>query len=292
MCAGIDLESSRIINDSKNNEKVDPSGSKEQIFTSWATALNKTLRYFDPSEIKGVGFAMPGPFDYKTGIALFKGSNEKFERLYDLNLRNELPPYLECSGLELRFLNDATSFGVGVSWFGEAKGHDRSLVITLGTGFGSTFIESGLPITDREDVPNNGFFWDIPFHDGIADEYFSTRWFIKEYESRFGNRLSGVKEIAEKARKDDTVVAVFESFGGNLGEFLTPWLRKFPAEILVIGGNISGAIDLFGASLKKHLTDENINIEVKASVQMEDAALIGSARLFEDWFWEKIKDRL
>ena len=288
LCAGIDLEQKSLIEGSENLQKIDPSWSKEKLLEAWATAINKSLNSCSTLEITGIGFAMPGPFDYKQGIAWFEGDNQKFENLYSVNVRQELTQYLAQPNLDLRFLNDATSFGVGVVWFGEAKGFHRSIVLTLGTGFGSTFIENGIPVTDRADVPKDGFFWNVHFQESIADDYFSTRWFKKAYQDKFDKEIAGVKEIAAHARKDHEAAEIFQTFGTNLGAFLTPWIKKFPADIIVLGGNIAKSFDLFGTHCMAFFQNQGLHIELKVATNADHAALLGSAMLFDRSFWNRM----
>ena len=109
----------------------------------------------------------------------------------------------------------------------------------MGTGFGSAFIKDGLPVVDGEQVPEQGCVWYIPFEEGIADDYFSTRGLIKRFYESTGKQLAGVKEIADLAISDLAAKALFNDFGEKMGIFLNPWIQKFEMEVLVIGGNIS-----------------------------------------------------
>ena len=77
-----------------------------------------------------------------------------------------------------------------------------------------------------------------------------------------------------------------------MAEFLGPWLKKFRADSLVIGGNMTGAYNLFGPAFTKGLQEQGISIEVYLSKLMESAAMIGSARLLNDSFWQKVKPLL
>src|ERR1035441_10556851 len=85
----------------------------------------------------------------------------------------------------------------------------------------------------------------------LADASFSTRWFIKRYAEKSGNMLAGAKQIAERAATDSLARDVFLEFGTNLGLFLGPLIQKFRAELLVVGGNVSAAYDLFGTALEE-----------------------------------------
>lgn len=292
LSAAVDMIEDKILEDSRINLEVDNKGTQDEIISTWAEAVNYSIGKIDLKKLVGVGFAMPGPFNYRTGMALFKGGNDKYEHLYGVNVAEELSVKLNKSRIAIRFLNDATSFAVGDAFYGKAKGVKKSISITLGTGLGSAFLENGIPIVHRDDVPKDGCLWHIPFRDGIADDYFSSRWFIREYKRITGLEAAGVKEIAEQAMVNEEVKNIFSRFGKNLGELLVPWLIKFPAGIIVMGGNISKAFNLYAESFKKVFNTHNIRSQLAVSDLMEDAALLGSAHLFDESFWSRIKNDL
>jgi glucokinase len=285
----IDMERKFIVPESFSDLKVDNQASANSIMGIWTDALKKTLSGIRMDELVGIGFAMPGPFDYEKGIALFERV-AKYESLYNLNVVEYLRKSLGLgNNIPVRFMNDATSFAVGEAWIGKSAGFHKSIALTLGTGFGSAFIENGVPVLERDDVPQLGCVWHLPYKDGIADDYFSTRWYIKEYAGKTGKTLHGVKEISDAAKTDPNAKELFVQFGDNLGKFLGPWMKKFRAEVLVIGGNMAGAYELFGTPFENSLNAQKIRTPVHLSEHKENAALIGSARLLEPEFWEKVK---
>jgi glucokinase len=242
--------------------------------------------------VRGIGFAMPGPFDYVKGISYIKGV-AKYENLYGVNVMEAVSSGLNVSDdFLIRFMNDASSFAVGEAWVGSASKVSRSLSITLGTGFGSAFIDNKIPIVDGPLVPKLGCIYHLPYEKGIADDYFSTRGLLGRYKDETGIMLPGVKELAEMAPGDKTVMDLFNDFGNRLGLFLAPWLRKFEAEMLVIGGNISHAYGLFGSIFEERLEKENCSCHVALSDLKEDAALIGSAYLLDEGFWKSVQHAL
>ena len=189
-------------------------------------------------------------------------------------------------------MNDASSFAVGEAWAGSASRFNRSLSVTFGTGFGSAFISNRVPIVDGPEEPKLGCIYHLPYKEGIADDYFSTRGLLFRYKKLSGKELSGVKELAAIAGKDKMAADLFTDFGDNAGLFLAPWLKKFRAEILVVGGNISHAYNLFGDVFENRLKKENCFCEVAISKLKEDAALLGSAYLLDDDFWKSVQHAL
>lgn len=291
-CAAVDLNTGKVLRDTFAERAVNNQAQAVQIISVWASCLAEVLKKISAENIKGIGFAMPGPFDYLNGICLIKGV-AKYENLYGFNIGDAIVSSLEIAeNFEARFMNDASSFAVGEAWAGKASGVNRSMSITLGTGFGSAFIKDKIPVVDGPDVPKMGCVYHLPFNGAIADESFSTRWFIGSYKKATGKDVSGVKEIADLAKTDKVAQQLFTVFGENLGIFLAPWLNKFQAEMLVIGGNVSNAYNLFGEVFETRLAKEKCNCKVEISGLKEDAALLGSAYLFDDKFWKAVQHAL
>jgi glucokinase len=291
-CVAIDLGSGKILKDTLAERPVDNQAQASVIIDTWSEALSAVLKKVPLENVKGIGFAMPGPFDYVKGICYIRGV-AKYENLYGLNITDAISRNLGVhDGFLIRFMNDASSFAVGEAWAGSASKFNRSLSITLGTGFGSAFISNRIPIVDGPEVPKLGCIYHLPYKDGIADDYFSTRGLLSRYKKLTGKDLSGVKELAQLASADNVVADLFTDFGYNAGLFLAPWLKSFKAEILVIGGNISHAYNLFGNVFEDRLKKENCFCEVAISKLKEDAALLGSAYLLDDEFWKSVQHAL
>lgn len=286
----VDLDEGKLIEGSFSEQKVNNQASADQIIKIWSKAIKGSIDHVGVDLIAGIGFAMPGPFDYENGIALLKGVS-KYDNIYGLNIGNELKKELNLPNeIELRYINDAMSFAIGETWNGKATGLEKVVAITLGTGFGSSFLKNGVPEIKGEHVPAMGYVYNIPYCNGIADDYFSTRWFVQEYENQSGEKCKGVKEIAAKSISDKIARDLFVDFGTRLGEFMSPLLKNYNANCLVIGGNISKAFPLFKNSFIKELEANNINIEITISDLMENAAMLGSARLIDKDFWMKTKE--
>lgn len=286
-CVGVNLVDQSIIEGSLSRVKIDHLETPENILSAWATAINGTIECMDDISLSGIGFSIPGPFDYHAGISKME---HKFPQLKDIHLPSCLGPLLTTDkSVEMRFLNDAVAFAVGEAWIGAGKDAQKVVVITLGTGFGSAYIDKGIPVVGREDVAPQGCFWHLPYREGIADDYFSTRWFVNSYKDKTGKSVAGVKEIAEVVHSDNEANELFQSFGENMADFIGPWLKKFEAETLIMGGNIALSYDLFKEAMLGSFDRNDIHIHVQLSQLLENAAMVGAARLFDPVFWEQHK---
>lgn len=289
-CCAVEPDAGNIIGERVVDVAVDSKAGKSEIFEAWSQAIRAVVADRNDAPPAGIGFAMPGPFDYQTGIASFSG-NDKYESLHGVNVAEEFAASLGFAA-PLRFINDATAFAVGSAWRGAGQAYERLIAVTLGTGFGSAFIDNGLPVVSGDRVPEHGCVWHLPFKEGIADDYISTRWVTGQYAERTGNSIDGVKGIAEQAENNAEVRAIFEEFGNNLGEILGPWIDQFDAQALIFGGNVAGAMDLFGPALRDSLAARASSAAAEVCPLRDRAALVGAARLFDDAFWQNVKDDL
>jgi len=291
-CAAVDLASRKVLKETFTERAVNNQAPAHVIISTWTDAISESLSKIPAERVKGAGFAMPGPFDYVKGICYIKGV-AKYENLYGFNITDAVGSSLDVGNdFLIRFINDVSAFAVGEAFAGKASDVERSMSVTLGTGFGSAFISNKIPVVDGPDVPKLGCIYHLPYRNSIADDYFTTRWFLGEYKKATGKELAGVRELADLAGSDKTVKDLFADFGTRLGIFLAPFLNRFGAEVLVIGGNISHAWNLFGDIFEASLKKENCNCRVTLSSLKEDAAILGSALLLDDDFWKAVQHAL
>ena len=211
-CKIFNLSSKSFIERSFKALSINSRGSKDSIFDTFETLLKQPIENVGVSNIVGIGLAFPGPIDYEQGIALFRGDNSKYLSLYKINIRTELSKRLGIDKEHIRFINDATAFAVGEYFKGELSGSDRSLAITLGTGFGAAFLDKGIPVINDNRVPKGGCLWHLSFDQTIADDYFSTRGLVGRYKYLSEKEVEGVKQISELYAIDAMAQQVFADF--------------------------------------------------------------------------------
>lgn len=288
-CAAVDTEKREIISGSFFEQEVDNHALPGTIIRTWGETMMNTIDYVGWGRIKGIGFAMPGPFDYVNGISLFSGETHKYEKTYGLNVKEALKKFLKNPSIKIRFVNDAAAFAIGEAWSGKASDKSKSVAITVGTGLGSGFIENGFPVTEGVNVPKDGFIWDLPYKESVADNYFSTRGIVNHYYLLTGKKVDGAKEVALYAENNNMdAKRVFQVFGEELAKLLAPWLEKFGAETLVVGGNISKAFIFFEPAMKHVFNSMNNRIVVRKSELQDKAQILGSSRLLDDHFWDRL----
>ncbi|MCP2043576.1 ROK family protein [Pontibacter sp. HSC-36F09] len=286
--AAVCLDQFEIIPGTSINRKIDNKASKEAVLEAWAGTIREVLETQIPTlgqgsiGITGIGIAMPGPFDYPNGIAMFEGNN-KYECLYKVDVRKPLSELVNIPVEKIHYFNDASSFVVGAALQTQVL-HKRTVGLTLGTGFGAAFLVNSLPAIEGEQIPENGCLWDKGFKAGIADDYFSTRWFVGKHEAATGETCSGVREMVASGHTSTQLV--FEEFVENLTVFLRPYLEKFEAEALLIGGNISRSHHLFVEALRASLGIPS-GLQIEIVEDTENCNMLGASHLMQLDYWQQ-----
>ncbi len=268
--AGIcDLATRTILTESIIRMDVFSKGSANYILSSWRDAFLQILKRAPGMLISGLSVAMPGPFDYENGISQIKGFN-KYEALYGMDIRKCLAGYLNLEPNYIRFRNDAESTIAGEVLMGAGRGSQRVLGVTLGTGFGSAYSENG--------ATNNTNLGASPFKDSIADDYLSTRWFLKRYSELTGVSLNGgVRELSELASRSPIAQIIFKEFAVNMSDILSAPVKQLNPQVLIICGNIAKASEYFLPYLGQRFG----SIPIKLGLLDENAPLVGAAALFD-----------
>lgn len=266
----VDLELRKIVGGSVRRKTVDRHGSAEEILSAWSEMINSIIEQSN-SKISKIGFAMPGPFDYENGISFIRDL-DKFDSLYGLNIREEIAARTGIEKHHIVFRNDADAFLEGECFCGAGNGFSKVVGLTLGTGLGSCIYVNGA-------IENAGLHA-MPFKDGIAEDYISTRWFEKTYRQYSGKHVAGVKTISENYYDDEFAALIFNEFSSNLAQLLLHCISKYEPKAIVLGGNIAHAAPLFIDKVKRNLSTTVIVPPIEKAVLGEHAALIGAASSF------------
>ena len=263
----VDLETKSVLPETQVRAHVNAQGTVQEVLDTWVAVLEKAMGNRSAAETK-LAISMPGPFDYEQGICLFQNQN-KYDCLYGLNVKELLASKLGCATDNIKLVNDAGCFLRGEVFGGAARDAASAIGLTLGTGLGSATLQNG--------IAGDADLWRAPFRDGIAEDYLSTRAVVQTYERLSGKKVTGVKELAALCPHDADAREAFQEFAENLARFLAPYLRELVPEVVVIGGNIANAWDLFVPATVRMLASRGFFVPLKKAVLAEEAALIGAA---------------
>lgn len=224
----------------------------------------------------GSALAIPGPFDYRTGVSHMK---HKLPYLFGVNVHEALAARFSWEPGQVCSLNDADAFLLGEIGAGAVRGVSRAVGLTLGTGIGSAFAVDGRVVTEGPGIPPDGEIWNVPYQGGIVEDLVSTRAIQGAYRERTGN-LREVAEIAKDSERDSAAAEAFNEFGRNLGRAIRTVLYPFAPHVIVLGGGISQSSSLFLSATLAEL--QGLDVELRISELRDHAALVGGAvRWFE-----------
>jgi glucokinase len=217
-------------------------------------------------EARALSFAFPGPADYPNGIIGDLGNLPGFRGGVALG------PMLEDHFRVPVFINnDADLFAHGEARMGrlpevnralEAAGnpfrHRNLLGLTLGTGFGAGIVLDGRLL--RGDNASGGSLWlarSKRFPECFVEEAVSIRAVRRSYGELAGAAAPDPKEIAAIARGQapghrEAAVEAFRALGEAAGDALAHALTLVDG-LVVLGGGLSGAADLFLPALMAEL---------------------------------------
>ena len=204
-------------------------------------------------EILGIGMAWPGPFDFENGISLMKGLG-KYDSIYGMNITDELRKRTGFEG-RIIYLHDIEAVAVGLDL------DNRVMCLCIGTGAGSAFTAGKRTIKGTDGAPADGWIYNYPYKDSIIDDYLSARGLAAIAKRHYpGEKLDGRALSTLAVKGDKEALEVFKEFGEDITNAITPFLESFRAEVLFLGGQISGSFDYFGRSIKKYCKEKGITV--------------------------------
>lgn len=267
----VDIDQQKILPDSRCRLDLDSQRAAALILLDWLKVVDACYQHYPHLE-KQIGMAMPGPCDYEHGISYIKGLN-KYGNLFGLNLPERLSTLLGISPQQVTMTNDAACFLQGELAMGVAQDFERPIGVILGTGCGTAKVKDGLGC--------DGELWQLPFKNGIAEDYLSTNWFKIRYQELTGKQIMGAKDLAATYQADPISRAIFEEFAQNLADFLIIFSELENADSIVLGGNIMKAQAYFLNTVQEKLRACDVHIPILISKLGENAPIIGAAVAFD-----------
>ena len=278
--AVVDLSAGRVLEPTRSRRPLGSDGPATDIIRTLLEAAAPVVAAAGRNATLGV--AIPGPFDYAGGIGRFEGV-AKFESLTGLDVGAALRAGLDGKLVRIAFLNDADAFVLGEWAWGAAAGHRRVVGLTLGTGVGSGFLDEGRVVVDGPLVPPDGSVHLLTIDGHALEEAVSRRALLRRARLAIEELPADadVLDVAMQARAGDRrAQRVFDDAFAVLGSALAPWLVRFEASVLVVGGSMAGSWDLVRPPLLGALrrTEPALaDLAVRRAAHPEDSALIGIA---------------
>ncbi len=269
---GIIDESGNIMFDRIFSYNAQSYADKDTIISNFS-AIFKDLagKISDPEvNIKAIGLAFPGPFDYAGGISFIRGIG-KYDSIYNINLREEFfrsireDEYLSSlmdKEPEIIFMHDIAAFALGEIFYGKGIGYNRIIHLCIGTGAGSAFSIDRRLVGTGEGVPENGWIYNTNFKSSIIDDYISARGLANIAAQYFKDSQDGRKLYNRAIKQDEAALLVFKEFGRDLYEAFTPFISGFKADCIILGGEIVKSFKFFGRQIEEFCKAEKVDIRL------------------------------
>lgn len=254
-------------------------GSKDQILAAFNKIVNEGLLIIKERglDLKGIGFAFPGPFDIEKATPLMM---HKFQGIYGLNLRHYVYANSRVpQDIPIRFIQDANAVLLGEIWKGNAQGFLNAAVVTLGTGLGFAISEDGSILCNEIGGPLLKIY-NLPYKEGILEDYTAKRGFIQTYQKLCGKtNIDGIEvaDIGHCANNgDDICIQTFAEVGQILAQSLKEILLERRIECLLFGGQISRSFSHMEQSLNDGLKHVKCLKKISVVKSIDHAALFGA----------------
>jgi glucokinase len=262
-------QNGKIINDVTIPTEVEKGS--EAVFKNIHKSLKEVLSGTDlhRDNIEAIGIGSPGPLDVEQGLIL-KTANLPFVR-FPLVERIK-----EKMGIPVYLQNDANTAALGEKFFGAGKNVNNMIYVTVSTGVGGGIIidgeiyygssgnagEVGHMVVDPAGpvcgCGNHGCLESFSSGTAIAR---MGRKAVKENSSELLNQLAGgdldqidAEIVAKAARKEDRVaIEIYNTVGRYLGLGLANLTNIFNPKLIVLGGGVMNAKELFKDEMERSL---------------------------------------
>lgn len=239
----------------------------------------------------GIGVGSAGVIDHRSGVV--RSATSVLRDWTGTPVRERLS---SATGLPVRVVNDVHAHAIGEAWVGAAAGAGSMLMVAVGTGVGASFVRSGAAWFGAHDVA--GHLGHIPVAEaqgrpcvcgrvGHLEAVAAGPAICALYAERTGQQVSTVQEIVQHASSGSADASdVLAGCAGALGSAVGGAVNLLDPEVVVIGGGVAGAGELWWSSMESALRDELLptteTIRVSPSRLGTGAALAGAARLVLD----------
>ena len=187
------------------------------------------------NEVQAIGIGIPSLLNREEGIVYDVQNISSWKKVplkSILENRFNIPVHLD---------NDANCFALGERIYGDGQDIDNFVGLTLGTGVGSGIIKNGILMQDEN--CGSGEFGSIPYLNGTYEDYCSGKFFKSNYNCK-GEDLFNKAMLGDSEAQD-----AFKTFGVHLGNAIKTIMFAVDPKMIVIGGSIVKANNLFGHSM-------------------------------------------
>ena len=306
---GTNLRAANIDRDGRIHERVrnpTPQSDKPEEVVAWVAAA---VRDCEAQALKrgvhvgGVSVVVPGSVHVETGVVVNAPNLPSLQGY-------KLAPALERAlGRPVLLENDANAAALGEMWQGAARGYQTIICLTLGTGVGGGIILDGKLWRGADGTAGElGHTSVEPFggvqcgcgNVGCLEVYASATAIVRmarealtRYSSSLLQSISATELTSEKIcsaaiEGDELALDVFRRIGAYLGIAMANFVNIFNPEMIVIGGGVSAAWEMFARHARAEVKKRAFPVpaqrcRIERAERGDDAGLLGAAWLALEW---------
>jgi glucokinase len=243
---------------------------------SLGETLTQVIEFIRPlvsADIKGIGIGVPSVVDVEKGIVYNVTNIPSWHRV-------PLKDILEDEfGIPVSVNNDVNCFALGEYQFGLAKGFKHVVGVSVGTGLGA-----GIIINHHLFNGNNcgaGEIGLLRYLDHNIEYYASGNLF----RAVFNTTAEAAHQQALLGNSE--AIGYWNAFGVHMAEALKCVILAYDPEVIVLGGSVSKAYDLFKDSMRDSLRvfpfPESVKRLKVFPSQNENIVLLGAAEMVSNY---------
>lgn len=203
--------------------------------------LKDIIRELKTDETRAIGIGVPSVVDRAKGVVYHVQNIKDWDEVHLKRMLEEefhVPVHID---------NDANCFAKGERIYGLGRDFENFVGITLGTGVGGGIIQKGNLLSDAN--CGSGEFGEIPYLDGILEQYCGSFFFINNYNT------TGY-EVARKAEQNDKkALEIMHEYGKHIAVLVKMIVLTVDPQAIIFGGAIANSLSLFKESMYGHLID-------------------------------------
>lgn len=272
-----------------------------RFFERLAEKIDKILASL-PQEYEVIGIGVAAPAGNHLQGTIDAPSNFSWGKVELVNLMTE---YYH---LPVAVTNDANAAALGEMSYGQAKGMQNFIVVTLGTGLGSGIVVNGNLVYGHNGMAGELGHTTIELggrqcacgRHGCLETYVSSPGICRTVFELLAQRLdeSELRQISfsqltsekvyEAAQRDDALArAAFEYTGRILGRALADAVACLGPEVIILFGGLAKAGPLLLEPVRRHFEDNLLHIYkgkvkiIPASVPKCSIAVLGACVLIQ-----------
>jgi glucokinase len=215
--------------------------------------LVRRLESVSPRPVEGVGIGVPTTMDAAGRLV----ACPNLPTMGGVAIRAELEPRL---GRAVVLDNDANCYALGEWRAGAGRGTRDCCCVTLGTGLGTGIILDGRLRRGAHGCAGEMCY--SPYAELQVEEVVSGLGITRFYRERTGEELDAPQVAARARLGDPAAAAVWQGYGTALGCALCYAVNLLDPEVVVLGGGLTEAWDLFYPALwtvlERHAYDHRL----------------------------------